>query len=65
MIKTLKSGLKVEDTRFYELLDWKDKNSGEFLYFASHNSFSSYSLNLLTREEYDLLDVHVKSLNTH
>lgn len=57
MLKTLDSGLQVQDQMYYEILEWVDGHKLQFNKFCDQNDIplKRRSLNRFTEEEYNLL----------
>lgn len=53
-MKTLQSGLVVDEEQYYKLLEWKDNNMHEYITFCTNNA-CSYSINKMNKEQYDTL----------
>ena len=54
MDKTLKSGIVVDDTQYYQLMDWKDNNPAKFDFWVMSYRVT-HSINDLTLENYNAL----------
>jgi len=57
MLRTLDSGLQIQDQLYYETLEWIGKNPIKWNKFCDSNEIPNKrrSLNRFTEEEYDLL----------
>jgi hypothetical protein len=59
-MKTLKSGITVDDTKYYQLLEWKDINIVTFKWWCYKYRFifaevQYESINLFTQPAYDAI----------
>lgn len=55
MKKILKSGVEVEDSKYYKLLEWKESNKAKFEFFCQSYFLKHRSINELTEQEYNAL----------
>lgn len=60
MTITLISGLVVDQRQYYMLLDWKDKNPGDFDVFIDDYG-TSRSINNMTQRQYNQLVAFAKN----
>ncbi len=55
MNKTLLSGIIVEDSQYYQLLEWKDNNQKKFEFFCKEYNIKHMSINQMNKEDYNSL----------
>ncbi len=54
-MKELKSGIKVDASKYYKLLEWKDTHWRAFEMFLDTNNIGTYSINNFSLSQYNEL----------
>lgn len=54
-MKKLNSGLEVDETKYYQLLEWKDNNMSKYEWFLRENGLPLLGINSLNEQLYNLL----------